>query len=147
MIFQAGIFVGFHKASFSYRMGDNYYRTFGPQRNNQGLYPISSNMGMTHQDFSDSHGAIGQIIKIQLPILTIEDNQNIEKIILVTDKTIIKKLRDSIKKEDLKVDDFLTVIGSPNSMSQIEARFIRVLPPLPLRDNTLSTSSTNKIQH
>ena len=26
LIFQAGVFVGFHKASFSYRWGDNYQK-------------------------------------------------------------------------------------------------------------------------
>jgi hypothetical protein len=26
IVFQSGIFVGYHKAAFSFRMGDNYYR-------------------------------------------------------------------------------------------------------------------------
>ncbi len=42
---------------------------------------------------------------------------------------------NDIKASDLKVDDSIMVIGSPNDKSEIEARLIRVLPPPPAGAN------------
>jgi hypothetical protein len=126
IIFQCGIFVGFRKASFSYRMGDNYYRAFDK---NDGYNSYPMGMGMMRGGFPDSHGAVGQIIKITLPNLVIEDTQGIEKTVVIDSTTVIKKFRDSIKNEDLRVGDFVTIIGSPDNNSVIDAKLIRVLPP------------------
>ena len=38
------------------------------------------------------------------------------------------RLRKAIKVSDLKVDEAITVIGSPTDDGKIEAKFIRVLP-------------------
>ena len=54
-----------------------------------------------------------------------------EKIILVSDATIIKRFQDTIKLADLKVDDYIVVIGEPNNAGQIEAKLIRLMPPEP----------------
>ena len=40
----------------------------------------------------------------------------------------IKKFRDSIKAEDLKVGDFVAVIGNPNDQAGVEAKLIRIMP-------------------
>jgi hypothetical protein len=45
---------------------------------------------------------------------------------------MIERLRETVKISDLKVDDFVVVIGEPNDSGQIEAKFIRLLPPAPL---------------
>lgn len=124
-IFQAGIAVGFHKAEFSFRHGDNYYRTFGPEKRGFGM-----SMG-PRGGFTNAHGAIGKIISINLPTITVLGQDGIEKVVLVTDKTIVQKFRDMIKSTDLKIDDFVVVIGSPNSEGRIEAKFIRLVPEPP----------------
>ncbi|MCX6739239.1 MAG: hypothetical protein NT098_04300 [Candidatus Parcubacteria bacterium] len=121
VVFQAGVFVGFKKATFSGRMGDNYYQTFG----NRTMPPFSGAKGM---DLPNTHGTIGKIASITLPKVMIADNDGIEKTILLNEKTDIRRFRDSIKPEELNAGDFVTVIGEPDNNGQIEARLIRVMP-------------------
>ena len=126
LIFQAGMFVGYRKAGFAYRFGDNYYRTFGGRMDIRTPF-----LGMQGGEFPSAHGAIGKIIKISLPILVIEDQDNVEKVVLIKDNTLVRRFRDKIESADLKVDDFVVVIGSPNDKSEIEARLVRILPSPP----------------
>jgi hypothetical protein len=120
LIFEAGIAVGYHKAAFSYHFGDNYYRIF----DDQGMIPIFS---MREMGFPDAHGALGKIIKIDLPTLVIEEGGT-EKAILVGDDTVIRKFRETIKATELKVNDSVIVIGSPNDKGEVEAKLIRLVP-------------------
>jgi len=139
LIFQAGMVVGFKKASFSYKGGENYYRNFGGQRG--GFMNIRP-----RDNFQESHGAIGKIIKIDLPILVMEDTNKTEKFIKINNDTTIRRLRDSLKSSDLKIDDFITVIGSPNDKSEIEAKFIRLMPtPYTSTQNTQDLNATTTI--
>ncbi len=119
-IFQAGMMVGYHKAAFSYRWGDNYSRTFGESRH---MIP-----GFPSGGFMNAHGATGKIIKIDLPTFIIESQDNTEKVIVIKDDTIIRRFRDEVKSSDLKVDDIVVVIGTPNDKGQVEAKFIRLMP-------------------
>lgn len=119
LIFSAGVTVGFHKASFGQAWGENYERNFG-------LGPVPPVLG--RDNFPNANGAIGKIIKIELPTLIVQDKDNTEKVILIKDNTQIEKMRQPEKTTDLKVDDFVVVIGVPNEQGQIEAKFIRVMP-------------------
>jgi hypothetical protein len=126
VIFYAGVSFGIHKASFGKSWGENYERNFGfgPDR------PI-----LGKDNFPNANGAIGKIIKIELPTVIVEDKDNTEKVILIDDSTKIQKMADTITANDLKVDDFIVVIGNPNTQGQIAAKFIRVMPvgmPTPL---------------
>ncbi|MFA6338993.1 MAG: hypothetical protein WCW87_02975 [Candidatus Paceibacterota bacterium] len=134
VVFQAGEFVGYKKAEFSYMWGNNYYQTFGnPHREPM----MNSPMG---DDFPTSHGAIGKIIKIELPSIIVLGPDNIEKIVLITDDTLINQFREKIKPENLKINDSIVVVGEPNSKSQIEAKLIRLIPTPPI----MGTSTRNK---
>lgn len=124
LVFQAGMFVGYRKAAFSYHWGEDYYRTFGGQRKN-------AVMGIPRDDFFNAHGASGRIIKIDLPTFVLEDQGRVEKVVLIKDDTAIMRFRDTLKPADLKADDFVVVIGSPNDQAQVEARLIRVMPEPP----------------
>lgn len=127
-IFNIGMFIGFRKASFSYKWGENYHRNFAGPR--QGfLRDFGRDFG--GQDFIESHGVIGQIIKIEDSELVIKGPNDVEKVVLVKDKTVINRFRETIKVSDLKVDDQIVVIGEPNEAGQIEAKLIRLLPPPP----------------
>lgn len=122
IIFRAGMFVGYHKAAFSYRLGDNYYRTF-----ENGKHSMM-------QDFSDnrletSNGAVGKIIKINLPEIVVATPNNTEKTILVTDDTLIRRFREATSTQALTIDNFVVVIGSPNPNGQIVAKVVRIVPP------------------
>ena len=126
LIFQAGFFIGFKKASFGHDWGNNYNDNFGPSR--RGYFMMEGGLG-NKSDIPNAHGAIGRIIKTELPtIVVMDDKDKIEKVILINDSTQIRRMREEVKKEDLKIDDFVVVIGSPNSQGQIESRLIRVMP-------------------
>lgn len=123
-IFKAGEIVGIKKADFSCRWSDNYHRNFGGPR--QGFM-----QGFGDRDFIDANGTFGQIIKIDASTLVIKGRDNIEKVVLVENDTVVKDLNQTVKSADLKVDDYIVVIGQPNENGQIMAKFIRLLPPPP----------------
>jgi hypothetical protein len=136
VIFQAGMVVGERKAAFSYRFGDNYFRNFGEREGGHGAF------GMGREGkFPEAHGAMGKILSITPSTLVTLGRDNIEKVILIDDSTVIKHFRDEATRADLHVDDFIVVIGSPNNASQIEAKFIRILPPPPDFATNNSTST------
>ncbi len=120
LVFRAGEFVGFHKAGFSNRWADNYGRNFGGMR---GMF----------RDFDDQsalnpHGTVGVILKIDGDTLTVKDQNNTEKTVVMSTSTILREHMNTMQRSDLKVDDRLTVIGAPNDQGQVEAKFIRIFP-------------------
>ena len=120
IIFYAGVNVGFHKASFGHDWGENYERNFGFGPDD---HPLFGN-----DNFPNANGAIGKIIKIELPTIIVQDKDNTEKVVYVDNNTKIEKMMQSISFSDLSVNDFVVVIGSPNEQGQVEAKFIRVMP-------------------
>ncbi|MES2023687.1 MAG: hypothetical protein V4439_03310 [Patescibacteria group bacterium] len=143
LIFSAGVVTGFHKASYRHAWGEHYYDNFGKMGRRDGMRGMMGGaMGEMMENYPNAHGAIGKIIKIQLPTLIIADKDNTEKVVLIKDDTKIINGRDEIKKEDLKVDDFVIVIGTPNAEGQVESKFIRIMPvPDFLNQNQTSTIS------
>lgn len=137
-IFQAGVFVGFHKASFGCDWGENYGRNFGMMGGRGGFGGMMGN-------FPNSHGATGKIIKIELPVIIVQDRDNTEKSVLINDDTKIINVRNDYNVSDLKLDENVVVIGSPNSQGQIEAKLIRIMP-FPLDNQTVPTQVNNPIK-
>jgi hypothetical protein len=130
-IFQAGMFVGMKRASFFYGNGmGKYHRNFD-QRQEGPLF------GMERGDFPNTHGTIGKIVKISLPTFVIADQDKVEKVVLMKDDSLVRQFRDEIKATDLKVGDFVVVMGTPNDKSQIEAKFVRIMPEPPLQPQLL----------
>lgn len=124
-IFQAGMLAGYRKASFGRNWGENYERNFGPVHRVQ---MMGGQMG-DFRNLPNANGAIGKIIKIELPnLIVLDDKDQTEKIIIVNDDTEIRRMREVLKKEDLKIDEHIIVVGSPNSSGQIEAKLIRLIP-------------------
>lgn len=142
-ILQVGISIGYRKASFSYGWGNNYYKTFGGDRDDRGWASGRGMMGMMGptpgRGVSNANGAIGKIVKISLPTFVIADRDNTEKIILIGDDTLVRQFRDTIPATELKVGDDIVVIGAPNDKSEIEARLIRIVPAMMLINNASST--------
>jgi hypothetical protein len=122
--FGLGIFVGYRKATFSYRWGENYHLNFGGPRG--GFFQNFQDLG--GRDFIGAHGVFGQIIKIDDQTLVIKGQDNVERVVLVKSDTSIRRLGENIKLGDLKTNEYITVIGEPNDSGQIEAKFIRVMP-------------------
>lgn len=130
VIFQVGVFVGYRKAVFSEGLGDNYYRAFSPREKGM-MGP-----GFDGDNVPGGHGAVGKVIKISLPALIVEGPDNIEKQIILTDDTLIRRFKEAVLPADLKVGDYVVVIGSPNKNGQVEAGLIRLLPPPPQNAST-----------
>jgi len=127
--FSVGMAIGFRKARFSYAWGENYHKNFSGPRG--GFFKDFSN-DLMGADFIGAHGAFGPIIDISNSELAIRGRDNVEKIIVVGEDTDIRRLKDTILLEDLKLDEPIVVIGEPNEQGQIEAKFIRVMPvPVP----------------
>ena len=99
--------------------------------------------GMPGVDLPEAHGAAGKIIKTELPTFVIEGTDKVEKVIRTDDDTSIRRFRESVAATDLKIGDFVIVIGTPNDAGEIEARLIRLMPPPP--DSALATSSAPRM--
>ena len=122
--FRIGMSVGFRKANFSYRWGENYHKNFAGPRG--GFFE-----NMDRNDFMGAHGVFGQILKIENNTLAVKGLDGVEKSILVKEDTAIEHLRYSIKLNDLKQGDHIVVIGDPKDSGVIEAKFIRLMPAPP----------------
>src|SRR3990167_7137010 len=76
LVFKAGVFVGYKKASFSYSWGENYHRNFaGPRRG----FLSDFRRGFEDKDFINAHNTSGSIIKINNSTLIIKKSNNVEK--------------------------------------------------------------------
>lgn len=127
-IFQAGMIVGFRKASFGRDWGDNYTNNFGSPHK---FFKLGGDLG-DFGNLPNAHGAIGKIIKVELPTIVVFDGKDqTEKIILITDQTEIRQAHDMVDKSQLKIDEYVIVLGEPNATGQIEARLIRFIPAPP----------------
>jgi len=125
VIFKAGMFVGEKKADFACRWNDNYHRNFaGPK---DGFM-----RGLGDRDFMEANGTFGQILKIENNTIVMKGRNDVEKLILVTEKTTIKNLDQTVKISELKTDDSIVVIGEANAQGQIEAKLIRLMPSPPV---------------
>ncbi len=124
LTFGVGMYAGFHKARFSYQWGENYHKNFGGPRG--GFF-----RDFGGKDLIDANGIAGQVIKVDGQTLVIKGRDNVEKIILVKEDTVIRRFTETIKLGDLKVDDNIVAIGEPNDQGQIEAKFIRTMPFIP----------------
>ncbi|MBY0376496.1 hypothetical protein K2P96_00800 [Patescibacteria group bacterium] len=120
IIFSAGISVGYRKASFGRDWGEHYNENFGFNGGRMGV-------GMMGY-FPNAHGANGEIIRTSLPNIIVEDNENTEKSVLLTENTKIQKGNNLLQATELNTGDFIVVIGTPNMGGVIEAKLVRVLP-------------------
>ena len=133
LTFQAGIFIGFHKASMLFHFDKHYERAYGEHFRGGPL-------GIPEDDFPEAHGAVGRILSVNLPTFIIEDKGN-AKVVRITDDTVVRRQHSKVATKTIAVNEFAVIIGSPNSQSEIDAKFIRILPP-PLGFVATSTMST-----
>ncbi len=122
LILALGIKVGEMKAKFSYRFAENYHRMFaGPKK---GF--LNGWQKFSKSDFFEAHGSFGEIIDIKGNELIIKGKDNLEKLIETKENTIIKFGWQNLKKDELKIGDFVVIIGLPTDEGKIKANFIRV---------------------
>jgi len=123
LVFGLGMFVGATKARFSYRWAENYHQNFGGPG---GGFMNDWRMLPPNNEFIEGHGTFGEIIEIENSELVITGKDNVERLILIKDDTSIMAGREKVEKDELKVNDYIIVIGSPNDAGQIEAKLIRI---------------------
>ena len=125
VIFSAGVVVGFNKAKWTRDADDNFAQNFGPHHHYRKI------LGDTPDAFPNANGALGKLIKVELPTFIVSDKDGTEKVILITDDTEVRSGSDEVTPSDLKVGGNVLVIGSPNDKGQIEAGFIRIISQMP----------------
>jgi len=130
--FAGGVLIGFKKARFSYKWGENYERNFvgGPLQGPMGMRGDRGSRDMMRgfegRGFRNAHGIAGNIISIADNKIVIKDRGGQENTISVGDKTLIKRGQDTININDLKNDDRIVVMGKPGDDGTISADLIRV---------------------
>ncbi len=123
LVFGVGVKVGTIKARYSYRWAENYHKNFaGPKG---GFFGDWRKVPPFPGDFIEGHGAFGEIIELKDNSFVIKGRGDIEKIVITTKDTVVKKGMETVK-DGLKVGDYAVVIGSPNEEGQIEAKMIRI---------------------
>jgi hypothetical protein len=132
LIFSAGMFVGGMKARFSYLWAESYHKNFGGPRG--GFFGDWLRLPLSPGDFIEGHGTFGEIIKINNSDLVVRGRGDVEKVIITTEDTIVKKGRKTVKKDELRVGNYIVVIGSPNEEGQIEAKLIRIFNGEDIKD-------------
>jgi hypothetical protein len=134
--FGVGVRVGEERAQFSFRWAEDYHRNFGG--------PDSGIFGnMPGNEFMSGHGIFGSIIKIDEKTLIIKDKDNTEKTVVILDNTTIVDKINTVKLSDLKIDDNVVIIGSPNQQGEIEAKFIRLLQTLNQNSESFAPQKNN----
>jgi hypothetical protein len=130
--FSVGVAVGFKKARFSYKFGENYERNFiGGPPGSMGMMgdrgPRDMMRGFEGRGFRNGHGIAGTVISIADSKIIIKDRDGQENTISVGDRTLIKRGQDTIGINDLKNDEQIVVMGKPDDSGTIDADLIRVL--------------------
>ncbi len=123
--FKIGEEVGNHRANFTKNYGEKYSNNFGSNRDER---DSRYGFGMMNGNFRSVHGAIGKVLAVSSSTITmLDNNDNVEKSILVDSNTIIRNGRDNASSTSLVADNFIMVVGSPNENGQIIAKLIRVM--------------------
>ena len=114
VVFGAGMLAGSEKAEFSEHWEANYRpNVFGIMLRP----PMSLN----------AHGVDGPIVKLNQGSLVVEDGDGSEKTVLISPSTTIREDGNTIGFSELKLNDHVVVIGSPNDQGEVNAIIIRIM--------------------
>lgn len=132
VIFEAGVAVGYHRAAFSYHwtkgfMADNH--------DPRSFFAVFSH----DPDEPNPHGTMGQVVSVHLPEVLVKGPNSPEQVVVIGPGTAVRRFRGDGTSTDITAGQQVIVIGSPDDTGDIQASFIRILPPIP----TSSTSTTN----
>lgn len=124
--FKAGEWIGSRKAFFSCRRGER----------DRGFSNIHSELpvNIDSQNMFMGHGAFGLVVKVATSTIVVQDGHGIQNSIVITKNTVIKRMNTVLQLTDLKANDHVVIIGSPDSEGRIEAKLIRVAPVSSLRE-------------
>ena len=123
-IFEAGVAVGHHEASFPSRWGENYARDFGDPSQGLGMLGLDD-----HQP--NSNGTVGQIVSISSTTITIASDQKPEQQIILGSDTVIRNPSGDVTSTALAIGAHVIVLGTPTASGEIDAKLIRIVPAQP----------------
>jgi hypothetical protein len=127
--FALGVKVGFHKATFSVRFGENYERNFlgGSEGFDGKKMPRMVKMiGLDDRGMRNPHGVAGEILSIASDTIVIKNKDNQESSLRIDSSTIINRAKQTLAVSDLATGDKIVVVGKPGDDGVILARLIRV---------------------
>ncbi len=127
-IFEAGVVVGFHKASFASHWQENYAHNFGGPG------------GFFNTQVPNPHGTAGKIVSLSLPTFVVAGPDENERTVELDDDTIIRDGAATVDSNDLTVGKFVVIIGTPNDNGIVDARLVRIMPA-PGTSTTATTSA------
>ncbi len=129
---QVGYFLGYRKATFSNNWNKNYISKINGGRSMMAPF-------MYDNDEINPHGAVGEIISVNLPAILIKRSKGAEEIINIGPKTTIRYYNQIASTSDLVLHKQIIAIGEANEDGQIDATLIRIL-------SNESPSSTTSIR-
>lgn len=136
-IFEAGVAVGYHEASFSSQWGKNYSMNFGvPGVPSSGM---TSSLALPDMHGPNPDGLIGKIIRISpsssapdsatgTTTMIVASSQKPEESVLVTSDTLIRDRENTVSISALTVGSYAVVLGTPTEDGEINAKLIRLMP-------------------
>lgn len=116
-----GMEIGERRANFRGQFGRGFESNFTGMH--QGM-----RVKLFGVDPASAHGAVGEIINLELPRVVVSGPDNLEKTVLVNASTTVRRFQENVGPEELKIGDFIVAIGSPNENAEIEAKLVRIMP-------------------
>jgi hypothetical protein len=86
---------------------------------------------LPHGFMPDGHGAVGTIIKLALPLVTMQTRDGRESVIRIASSTEVRDITGNTSTDKLTTGESIIVIGEPDEQTpgDIEARLIRIISP------------------
>jgi uncharacterized membrane protein len=123
VVFGLGISVGYDRAGFASGFDQNYDRNFYGASPGGSVGLVAPPMPMP----AAIHGVVGTVIDLGSSTISVENQQGNEQSVAVSSNTDIRNGNGSIVIGNISIGDQIAVIGEPNSVGQVDARFIRIL--------------------
>lgn len=120
LIFQAGMFVGYRKASFGLNWRANFYNN--PDDPQSVFAPF-----MHYGNEINPRGIVGEIISVRMPHFIIKGAGPDERIVYIDPNTAIRCPIGSASTSDLVLGQHVVVIGRPGEKGILNATLIRLL--------------------
>lgn len=121
-VFGAGFLAGYHQGVFSYHWNMNYTRELDDPRS-----PFAP---FVHDgDETNSHGAIGTVVSINLPEILVKGPYQAESIVTIGSSTVVRSMHALGTEQSIVPGVQVIVVGNPDDQGRIQASFIRIMMP------------------
>ena len=82
------------------------------------------------QDYISGHGVFGPVISVNDDnSVTVRDRDGVEKVVVILPDAAIRSGMKNVSFSSIALGQVIVVIGEPNDQGQIEAKFVRLMPP------------------